>query len=49
MAIGFGFYLLNQLLAPIGMLLIWPPAWIVTLPIVVFLIVGLILMQKVSR
>jgi lipopolysaccharide export system permease protein len=48
-AIGFIFYLINQLLAPIGVLLLWPPALVVLLPILVFLVIGIILMQRVSR
>jgi lipopolysaccharide export system permease protein len=49
LAIGFSFYLINQLLAPIGVLLMWPPACVVLLPIAVFFFIGFYLMQRVSR
>lgn len=46
--IGFVFYLLNQLLAPVGVLMRWPPALVVLLPIAAFLLLGLYLMKRVS-
>lgn len=47
--IGFTFYLINQLLAPVGVLLQWPPTLVVLLPITVFLAIGLYFMRRVSH
>lgn len=45
-AIGFSFYLINQLLAPVGVLMGWPPMIVVALPIVIYLWVAVHLLKQ---
>ena len=48
LSIGFLFYLINQLIAPVGVLLGWSPIVIVALPISLFLLVGVLLLKRES-
>lgn len=49
LGIGFLFYMFNQLLAPIGVVMAWSPMYLVLGPIIMFFILGLWLLRRVSN